>query len=85
MTNDPPNKNIRDWLGPALFTVVLVLILIFFSGGSYVPDLERRSVIMSFRTKLLSFVVALIVCGTSFLLLDIALMNAQGLSLFFQG
>ena len=30
MTNEPPNKNIRDWFGPALFIVVLVLILIFF-------------------------------------------------------
>ena len=39
---------------------------------------------MSLRTKLLSFVGALAACGIGFLLLDIALMNAQGLSLFFQ-
>ena len=39
---------------------------------------------MSFKTKLLSFLGALIICGVGFLLLDIALMNAQGLNLFFQ-
>ena len=30
MVDEPRDKNIQDWLGPAIFTVVLVLILIFF-------------------------------------------------------
>ncbi len=38
---------------------------------------------MSLRTKLLSFVGAFAVCCAGFLLLDLVLMNAQGLSLFF--
>ena len=39
---------------------------------------------MSFKNKLLTFAGALAVSGVGFLLLDIVLMNMQGLSLIFE-
>ncbi|VAW10103.1 hypothetical protein MNBD_ALPHA09-1102 [hydrothermal vent metagenome] len=39
---------------------------------------------MSIKNKVLTFVGALAVCGVGFLLLDLALMNMQGLSLIFE-
>ncbi len=38
---------------------------------------------MRLHIKLLTFAIALAVCGVGFLLLDITLMNMQGLSLIF--
>ncbi len=39
---------------------------------------------MSLKIKLLSFLLALGVCGVGFLLMDIGLMSMQGLSLIFE-
>ena len=37
------------------------------------------------RDYILPFLIALVVCGATFLALDAAIMNAQGLTLFFSG
>ncbi len=39
---------------------------------------------MSLKNKLISFGIAFVVCGGGFLLLDVTLMNMQGLSLIFE-
>jgi len=39
---------------------------------------------MSIKFQLLSFAVAFAVCGAGFLLMDLALMDMQGLSLIFE-
>ncbi len=40
---------------------------------------------MEFKNRILSFIIAFAVCAAAFLLLDIAIMNMQGLSLIFHG
>jgi hypothetical protein len=37
------------------------------------------------KNYLLPFLVAFLICGAAFLTLDIAIMNAQGLTLMFKG
>ena len=39
---------------------------------------------MEMKGRVLPFSVALVICGAAFLLLDLAVMNMQGLNLIFQ-
>lgn len=47
-------------------------------------DEEKREGRMEIKSYLAPFVVAFLVCGGAFLLLDVAVMNMQGLSLIFE-
>lgn len=40
---------------------------------------------MNIKSHILPFIAALVACAAAFLLMDIVIMNMQGLSLIFQG
>jgi hypothetical protein len=47
------------------------------------PELNEES--MNFKNRILPFIAALVACAAAFLLMDMIIMNMQGLSLIFHG
>lgn len=58
--------------------------LFLVASVSALRDGEKREGIMEIKSYLAPFIVAFLVCGGVFLLLDMAVMNMQGLSLIFE-
>ncbi len=77
MNCDEVGKEKYPWAGPAMFTAVLAAVLVFFWWFLFSRGRGELKEYMA------SFVVAFVVCVSAFLALDIAVMNAQGLSLIF--